>query len=204
MKRDEESVGFFLTRCFYLFRKFLLLFKDARVNIDQVTDLINRRRHGAHNHHNQLKDDQMSIYKRLRLNFVTMNVCLTLLYQFEGKEGEQKLRDKIYEFIMHELPHRDSTNYHKYSHLIPLSYVLMKKIVTSCVDNNQKQKLLKDISDKAGESVKIIVQQPQMRNDRSSTNAGIILSIYVAILQLKIIFEIDNSLLEPHLDDLYQ
>jgi len=79
----------------------------------------------------------------------------------------------------------------------------MKKIVISCEDQQQKDKLLKEISAKAGESVKIIVEQQHSRQERNSTSSSNILSIYVAILLLKIIFEIDNTILEPYLGDLY-
>jgi len=131
MKRDEDNAAFFLNRCFYLLRKFLIVFKEGKLNMDQVVELINRRRNQnnfSHTHSSN-KEEQLSTYKRFRLNFITMNVALCLLYQYEGREGEQKLKEKSYAFIMNELPHKDSTNFHKFPYLIPLAYQLMKKIL---------------------------------------------------------------------------
>ena len=172
--------------------------------MDQVVELINRRRNQNYSHtHSSNKEEQLATYKRFRLNFITMNVALCLLYQYEGKDGEQKLKEKIYDFIMTELPHKDSTNFHKFPYLIPLAYQLMKKILTSCSDKHEKDKLLNEVAKKAGESVKIIVEQQTHRTDRNSVSSNNILTIYAAILFIKIIFEIDNSILEPILDNLY-
>ena len=85
---------------------------------------------------------------------------------------KQKLKEKIYEFIMNELPHKDSTNFHKFPYLIPLAYQLMKKILTSCTDKQEKDKLLKDVAQKAGESVKIIVEQQSHAGERRSVSSN--------------------------------
>lgn len=77
VKRDETSCGMFLNRSYYLIRKYLLAFPKSGYNVDSFLALLKNRRPGYPNPSNE---EMIHSYKRLRMNFVVMNIALALLY----------------------------------------------------------------------------------------------------------------------------
>jgi hypothetical protein len=114
---------------------------------------------------------------RLRMNFVVMNMSLAFLYhpipdesrqsldsrgiqqiQQEGGETNNQLAlfTSIKNYIYQELLQKESRKYAKFPYLIPLSYQIMKKIFLLS-DSEQREKLLLEICQQAGNSVNLVV-----------------------------------------------
>jgi hypothetical protein len=100
MKRDEASCGVFLNRSYYLMRKYLLVFPNSGYNIDSFLGLLKNRRPGYPNASNE---EMIHSYKRLRMNFVVMNLSLALLYHPIPEDKQSLLINRIYNYVFQEL-----------------------------------------------------------------------------------------------------
>lgn len=83
--------------------------------------------------------------------------------------------------------------------MIPLSYEIMKKIYLLS-DSEQREKLLIEICQQAGNSVNLVVQTYKEKDQHSS---GDFLSLWVAILHFKLIYEIKPDLLIDYISPLF-
>ena len=94
-KRDEKSYGLFLNRTYYLLRRYLLTFRDAGYNIELLKQLLDSRLISF----TKSTEDISQSYKKLRTNFVMMNIILAFLYHPLAETEVKKIGKKVLEYI---------------------------------------------------------------------------------------------------------
>lgn len=196
VKRDETSCGMFLNRSYYLIRKYLLAFPNAKYNVDSFLSLLKNRRPGYPNPGNE---EMIHSYKRLRMNFVVMNISLALLYHPIPEEKKGRMVGRIYQYIFQELLQKDSKNYTKFPYLIPLSYQIIRKVLMLMSPSERETHLLQ-ICEKAGESVTYTVKNYK---DKGQNPNGNLVSLWVAILLFKLVYELKPESLVKYISSLF-
>lgn len=187
VKRDENTCGNFINRAYYLLRKYLLVFRKSCYSPDTLVKLLKTNQGDPRE-----SEESLYNYTRLRLNMVIMNISLCFLYHQMSKEAKEKLISKIYNYVFSELLQKDSKNYTKFPYLIPLSYEIIKRILF--IDEPaQRAEHITDITQRATNSLDTIVKS--YREKTGGVSQGNVLSLWVAILQLKLIYEIRPELL---------
>jgi hypothetical protein len=209
VKRDNENCGFFLHRSFYLFRLYFLLFKKSRItpeHLQQLTSIHQKKQSSP------AKEDTTKIRKKLKMNFVVMNICLAYLYHPKNKERDQNqealsrnrevdMLKNIYDYVLRELPHRHSKDCINFPHLIPLGYHIIRRILKICEREKLDSKLeeyFDDICNKAGESVKMIVSDKKNQYNNDSP------SVWIAILLFRLIYEMRPEKLVDQIENFYK
>jgi hypothetical protein len=199
IKKDDDGVGCgFLNRAYFLFRFFYLFLGKSKIDYESYKHLLD---HWRKKNQSPIRDEIPGmIRKRLRVNFVLLNISIAVLYHpkiKENKEKEAELLRTIYDYVMKELQHKYSKDYVKYPYLTPLGYHIILKILRLC-DDHKRSEYFEDIRNKASESIKMLINDRELRQPENQEG----LSLWVAILLYRIIYEIDYEVLREQLESL--
>lgn len=199
IKLDEDNYNALFERAYFLIRCFLLFLGKSRFNYDIYINLLQYSRKKSH-----IGREENPLYqgKRLRMNFVILNVLLAVLYHPKIDENKQKMEElfkTLLEYIFKEITLKQSKDYIKYPYLIPLSYQIIKKIVSLSEENKQSE-LIDVIKNKVKDSVKTIIMKSEKDSIPKPHEASDILSVWLAVLLYRLLFEIKPECIRDHLE----
>jgi hypothetical protein len=212
IKKDEDYSTGFLNRSYFLFRVFSMFIGRGKLDFDSYIKILSAyKRRGAAGSREDPSGSNIQIKRRLKSNFVIMNICLVILYHPKikilesdiAKDGEKiagkdkELMGIIYEYVIKEMPQKLSKEYMKYPYLVTLAYHIIKRILVLS-DSETRDSYLDKILAKSNESIRAILST---NRDGNRAEAQDTLSLWIAVLLYKFIYEYKPELLEGLLQD---
>lgn len=208
IKKDDEYNTGYLTRSYFLFRAFTLFIGKNNLDHEGFIRLLTTYKKKGANVLSSNEPNPILVKRRLKTNFVMMNICLVILYHPKikveigdtGKEGKDKeLINCIYDFVIKEMPQKQSKEYMKYPYLVSLAYHIIKRILVIS-DKDSREEMLNNIFAKSNESNKVIFSN----RDASRVPDQECLSLWVAVLLYKFIYDYKPELLEAQIETYIQ
>lgn len=190
IRKDDDNCGIFIQRVYFLIKKFLILFPDAKYKYEIVVKIFSPPR-----------PDIMIILK-LRLCFTLLNLGLCFLYhpfpdnskeKFKDKKNKNHMIDEIFKFIFNNLKQNDSKHYTKFPYLIPLSYRILTRIleIKKKEDPADYIKKLEYLTLQSKDTIIYIItnyhsSEESKTNPRKDQEK---VSLWIAIMLVKILYE---------------
>lgn len=211
IKKDDDYNTGYLTRSHFLFRAFTLFIGKNNLDHDAFIKLLNNYRKKGQNVLSANEPNPMLVKRRLKTNFVMMNICLVILYHpkmkaeigDQAKEAKEKeLIHLIYEFVIKEMPQKQSKEYMKYPYLVSLAYHIIKRILV-ILDKDTRDIMLDNIFAKSNESNRVIFGNRENSGRQGGADHEC-LSLWVAVLLYKFIYDYKPELLESQIETYIQ
>lgn len=195
LRKDEESCGPLLNRAYLLFRLYFMFLGRDRMNYDNyITFLNNVKKRNAR------QTEAKHIRRRIKYNQVVFNVLLAVLNHprvKDNREKENELVGLVMDFILKEFPQKITKELISNLQLLFLGYHVIKRAIKISCQAKQDE-YLEDIKRKSIESLRNILMNPD-REARAGENSENI-SIWFAILLIRLIFEAKPELLRDQID----
>lgn len=205
VKKDEDYNSGFLNRSYFLFRAFTLFLGKRKLERKPYYNMLTSYQERGEAIYNAKDANQVLIKRRLKTNFVIMNICLVILYHPRIKFEEERdpgrsdipttnkeLFKCIFDLVIKEMPQRLSKEYMKYPYLVSLAYHIIKRILV-LADKDLREEYLENILNKSNESIRAILSggRDNMRPESQDT-----LSLWIAVLLFKFIYDYKHEMLE--------
>jgi hypothetical protein len=209
IKKDDDYNTGYLTRSYFLFRAFTLFIGKNNMDHDAYIRLLNTYKKKGAAVLSTNEPNPLLVKRRLKTNFVMMNICLVILYhpkiKIEGERDPSKepkdkeLINTIYDFVIKEMPQKQSKEYMKYPYLVSLAYHIIKRILI-ILDKDSRDDLLVSIFSKSNESNRVIFGN----RDANRAPDNECLSLWVAVLLYKFIYDYKPEMLEQQIETYIQ
>jgi hypothetical protein len=209
IKKDDDFNTGYLTRSHFLFRAFTLFIGKNNLDHDAFIKLVNNYKKKGQNVLSANEPNPMLVKRRLKTNFVMMNICLVILYHPKIKADigdvikeakERELINLIFEFVIKEMPQKQSKEYMKYPYLVSLAYHIIKRIL-AVLDRDNRDIMLEKIFTIANESNRVIFGNRDAARAAPDTDC---LSLWLAVLLYRFIYDYKPELLESQIETYIQ